>query len=89
MTIIGGKRPESTHPNSASYSFPKDVRDKFYRAADTCKQLREKYIPKENPGPSQYLSESLVLKPKSPAMKMTRAKRFGLPGQFLYYESSA
>ena len=86
--VIGEKRPESRHPNSLSYSFSRGTRERIYKAVNTSKRVKKKYIPNETPGPSQYFAETMVLKPKSPCMKMTHAKRFQLPGKFFVYKSN-
>jgi len=83
---IGTKLINSTQTNSVAYSFSKETRDEASKVADFVKEVREKSLPRDNPGPAQYRSESLSMRPKAPRVVMTRAKRFPSVGKFFYYK---
>lgn len=78
----------STQANSIAYSFSKETREEARKVANPMKEMREKSLPRENPGPAQYRSESLQLRPKPPCAVISQAQRFPPAGQFFQYKAS-
>ena len=85
--IIGTKVVESSHPTSAAYTFGKAERDEISKLTDPIKTIRRCAVPVANPGPAQYNSGSLLLKPRHPTIKMLSEKRFKDVGSLLRFKS--
>lgn len=85
---IGHKTIDSTKANSVAFSFSKETREEACKVTDFIKAMREKSLPRENPGPAQYRSESLKVKPKQPSAVIPQAKRFLCNGKFFHYKVS-
>eukprot|EP00826_Nyctotherus_ovalis_P004736 TRINITY_DN11048_c0_g1_i12.p2 TRINITY_DN11048_c0_g1~~TRINITY_DN11048_c0_g1_i12.p2 ORF type:complete len:107 (+),score=7.23 TRINITY_DN11048_c0_g1_i12:318-638(+) len=83
---VGQKLVSSLQSSSAAYSFGREKKEDSVKVTDIVKEMREKSLPRENPGPAQYRSESLHTKPKSPSAVMTQANRFSCFGSFFRYK---